>query len=236
MDNEHMQMACIRGISVIDSSTAERYYRESHQAICDLITEENEDLPVPACPGWTLRDLLAHVTGVMQDVVSGNTAGAPGPEWTAAHVDRFRDAQIESIKSAWRAALDQSGSLFRRMGDQLLPDIVTHEFDVRGALGNTDAREEARLVASVEVMASWGDAHYKSEDIRALELRTNRKTYALGFGAAKASVEAELFEASRVITGRRSPEQIRSLHWSTDPTPWIDHLSMLGSRDTALVE
>lgn len=145
-----------------DSSTAERYYRESHQAICDLITAENEHLTVPACPGWSLHDLLAHVTGAMQDFIAGNTGGAPGPEWTNAQVERFRGSHIEAIKSAWRASLDQAGPVFRRMGDQLLPDIVTHEFDARGALGNQDARNEGRVAASLHVMAAWGDCHFKN--------------------------------------------------------------------------
>ena len=219
-----------------DSSTAERYYRKSHQVICDLITPENEHLPVPACPGWTLHDLLAHVTGVMQDFIAGNTEGAPGPDWTAAQVERFRDTRVEAIASAWRASLDHAGPVFRRMGSQLLPDIVTHEFDVRGALGNTDARQSDRLAAAVEVMTSWGDAHYKSAGIPALAIQTDRKYATLGGDVPLATVAASGFETLRFLTGRRSPAQIRALDWSADPTPWLDHMSMLGSRDDDLIE
>lgn len=221
---------------MIDSSTAEQYYRESHQAICDLITPDNEHLPVPACPGWTLHDLLAHVTGVMQDFVSGNTDGAPGPEWTAAQVERFRDAHIESIKSAWRASLDQAGPIFRRMGAQLLPDVVTHELDVRGSLGNIEARDSERLAVAVDVLASWGDGYYKSAGIPSLMLRTDRKQYILGDDSPQGEVSATVFEASRVLTGRRSHAQNRALEWSVDPTPWLDHMSTLGSRDNDLIE
>lgn len=221
---------------MIDSSTAERYYRESHQAICDLITLENESLPVPACPGWTLHDLLAHVTGVMQDFVSGNTDGAPGPDWTAAHVDRFRDAHIESVKSAWRAALDKAGPIFRTMGAQLLPDIVTHELDVRAALENSAERDSARLGAAFDVLTSWGDGYYRQSALPPIQIRTNRKHHALGEGSPRATVTTTVFEASRVLTGRRSEAQIRALNWSVDPTPWINHMSMLGKRDTDLIE
>lgn len=219
-----------------DSSTTERFYRESHQAICDLITTENEHLPVPACPGWSLHDLLAHVTGVMQDFVSGNTEGAPGPEWTAAHVARFREAHIESIKSAWRTSLDQAGPIFRRMGSQLLPDVVTHELDVRGALGDASERDSERLVAALDVLAAWGDAHYKSAKMPALMLRTKRKHYTLGDDHPQGTVSTTIFEASRILTGRRSQAQIRALEWSVDPTPWLEHMSMLGSRDADLIE
>src|SRR5690554_5142899 len=150
----------------------------------------------------------------MQDFVSGNTEGAPGPEWTAAHVDRFQEAGLESIKSAWRAALDKAGPVLRRMGEGLLPDIVTHEFDVRGTLGNTDERESNRLAASLDVLAGWGDAHYRSDGIPALRIRTDRKHYVLGDGSPEVSVTGTVFEVSRVTTGRRSRAQILALDWS----------------------
>lgn len=221
---------------MINSTTAERYYRESHQAICDLITEENEHLPVPACPGWTLHDLLSHVTGVLQDFVSRNTEGAPGSDWTAAHVDRFRDAHIESVKSAWRAALDQAGPIFRRMGNQLLPDVVTHEFDARGALGNSDERDSARLNAALDVLIQWGDAYYRNAALPPLELRLNGMVRNLGDGEPEAVIDTDPFTASRVLTGRRSEAQIRELDWSADPSPWISSMSLLGKRDTDLHE
>lgn len=227
---------CTKGTCVTDSSTAERYYRESHQAICDLITSDNEHLPVPACPGWTLHDLLAHVTGAMQDFVSGNTEGAPGSEWTAGHIERFRETRIEAIQSAWRASLDQAGPVFRRMGDQLLPDIVTHEFDVRGALGNTEARDAGRLAASVQVMAAWGDTYYRNASIPPIQIRINGKPIDMGEGSGQLTATMDAFEASRILTGRRSVAQIRALDWSAEPTPWLEHLSLLGSRDIDLVE
>lgn len=221
---------------MVDSPTAERFYRESHQAICDLITIDNEYLQVPACPGWTLHDLLAHVTGVMQDFVSGNTDGAPGPAWTAGHVARFREAHLESVKSAWRASLDKSGPIFRRMGDQLLPDVVTHEFDVRGALGDTEARDEDRVHAAAEVLANWGSGYYANANISPVWLRLERKAIVLGEGKPQATLSVSAFEASRVLTGRRSEAQIRRLEWSVDPSPWVDHMSMLGRRENDLIE
>jgi Mycothiol maleylpyruvate isomerase N-terminal domain len=30
------------------------------------------NLPVPACPGWTIRQVVAHLAGVAQDIVSLN--------------------------------------------------------------------------------------------------------------------------------------------------------------------
>lgn len=219
-----------------DSTITEQYYRQSHQEICTLVTSEDEHLPVPACPDWTLHDLLAHLTGAMQDFINRNTDGAPGPDWTAAHVARFRDTDLASIKLAWQEAIDNAGAVFRHLGGRLLPDVATHELDVRGALGNTEARDTDRLRTATEMLISWGDAHYRNVSMPAIELRFDGKSYAIGEGDPQAVISTSLFEASRVLTGRRSEAQIRALDWSVDPSPWIDHMSLLGRRDTDLVE
>ena len=39
---------------------------------------------VPACPGWRVRDVIAHVTGIYADIVGGNLQGGATDEWTAA--------------------------------------------------------------------------------------------------------------------------------------------------------
>ena len=44
---------------------------------------------VPACPGWSVRDVVAHMTAVAEDWAAGSLAGPPTDEQTAAHVARF---------------------------------------------------------------------------------------------------------------------------------------------------
>lgn len=216
----------------------EHLYRESQEAILGLITEDNAHDNVPACPEWNLRELLSHLTGALLDISSGNTEGAPSPTWTASHIDRFRDAQVDELAETWRKAVDTDAarSVFRHMGVGVLLDIGTHEFDVRGAVGNTDRRDAEILKAIYPVAASMVDRNLKANNLPSITLGTEVEPVIVGEGMPQASLSTSVFELSRVITGRRSPAQVRALEWSVDPSRWVDSLSMKGQRETDLVE
>jgi hypothetical protein len=50
------------------------------------LTAEQLNTRVPACPDWTVHNLISHLAGVAGDFVAGNLDGAPRPPWTAVQV------------------------------------------------------------------------------------------------------------------------------------------------------
>lgn len=203
----------------------------------DLVTPENQHTPAPACPGWTVHDVLAHQTGALQDFVSGATEGAPSPAWTATHIERFRDADVTEIADVWTATVNALGNKGDALLSRLVPDITVHEFDIRGALGNTDGRDRhPGFLPTFRFITGILDRMYREEGLPPLEFNADDQIVVLGDGEPVGSVTTSMFEASRVLSGRRSPAQIAALAWSTDPGPWLDHLSPLGKRDTDLIE
>ncbi len=76
-------------------------YRSSRlrtEALLRDIDEAAWETPVPACPGWRVRDVLAHLVGVIEDAVAGRISGPPSPEQTAVEVDRHRaDDPVELL-------------------------------------------------------------------------------------------------------------------------------------------
>lgn len=217
---------------------AEHLYRESQEAILSLVNESNQDTPVPACPGWSAKDVIAHLTGALIDLSTGNTEGAPSPAWTASHVERYRDSSLEAIASALRDAADSPAakSLYGKIGVHLLPDVVTHEFDIRGALGNGDNRESAGLQAIYPVVTGWLNGAFEKKGLPAITISSEVDPVVVGEGMPQATLVSTLFELSRVFTGRRSVAQVAAMDWSVDPAPWASNLSVLGQRDTDLVE
>lgn len=88
--------------------------------------EDNQHLPVPACPGWELRDIVAHLTGSLIDLITGNTRGAPGPAWTAGHVERFKARDLFEIRDLWLDAVEwESAELFEQRGTVGMPSACT---------------------------------------------------------------------------------------------------------------
>ena len=112
-----------------------------------------------------------------------------------------------------------------------LGDIVSHEHDIRAALGCPGARDSAavwdtadRLLAMLttplpmRVTVEDGDYRSGPDGEPEICLRTTR------------------FEALRWRTGRRSRTQMAALDWSGDPTPVLDQLYIFGPATFDLVE
>src|SRR4051794_6630153 len=69
-------------------------YAAGRVRLTELVTEadpEGRTVPVPGCPHWAVKDVVAHVTGVCADVLAGNLDGVTTEPWTAAQVGQRRD-------------------------------------------------------------------------------------------------------------------------------------------------
>ena len=187
---------------------------------------------VAACPGWSVRDVVAHMAAVAEDWAGGRLAGPPTDEETAAQIARFGGHDVAEILAAWTDAAAQLDRMAETAGvAPPLGDITSHEHDVRGAIGRPGARDSAavwytsdRLLTNlrtpVPLRVTVEDAQYRSgpDDGAEIRLRTTR------------------FEALRWRTGRRSRAQLAAMDWSGDPTPVLDHLYMFGPADADIVE
>ena len=74
-------------------------YADGRGRISDLVSGLGEEAaaPVPACPQWSVHDVVAHVTGLYADIVSGNLEGAGTDAWTGAQVERRRGVPIDEL-------------------------------------------------------------------------------------------------------------------------------------------
>src|SRR3954447_14239191 len=119
-------------------------YEDTRQRVVTLVRDaaaQDSDAataPVPACAGWRVRDVIAHLSGLATDIESGNLDGAASDEWTAAQVDARRDLNVNDVL----AESDEVGPKLAcflddfpgRYGAQVVADVSVHEQDIRGAL------------------------------------------------------------------------------------------------------
>jgi hypothetical protein len=57
-------------------------YQETRERIVELVRPVCADAPtapVPACPEWSVHDLMAHMTGNCADILAGNIDGVATP-------------------------------------------------------------------------------------------------------------------------------------------------------------
>src|SRR4051812_45409238 len=79
-------------------------YVASADRVADLVRDLDASAlaaPVPACPGWSVHDVVAHLAGVAADVNADRLEGAGGDEWSAAHVDARRGVAIGDVLAEW---------------------------------------------------------------------------------------------------------------------------------------
>lgn len=211
-------------------------YLGMKDTINSLITEENQDVMVPACPEWSLRDLIGHLVGSLEDIHNDNLEGFASPGWTNAQVQRYADHDLAGVKRAWDELIVQMGEGFAAAAEAVLPDIAVHEQDVRGALGNTDGRDSPGLRAAEAFLMQHVCNSFRAKDVPPLRITYDDASYVIGGDEPQGELRTSCFEMSRVATGRRSATQIRSLDWSVDPAPWLEHISLFPPRETDLIE
>lgn len=188
--------------------------------VCDL-SQEMLDVVAPATPDWRVRDVVAHLAGGTADIASGNVADVASDEWTGAQVDARRDVPIADLLDEWERCsaivepmIANFDPLMRAM---LLTDAVTHEHDVRGALGVPGERDSDAIAYAFR--GTSGGIGAQRGETGALRILHDAGESVVGAGEPTATVQTTRFEIVRASVGRRSYDQIAAWDWEGDARP-----------------
>jgi uncharacterized protein (TIGR03083 family) len=106
------------------------------------------DKPVPTCPGWTVRDAVAHTATVYahkSTIIEGSLDGPPAdwpPEFSYADVREFYDEQLHRVIEALRTRAPETSVWTWYEPDQtvgfwvrrMMQETVIHRADVESAM------------------------------------------------------------------------------------------------------
>ncbi len=216
--------------------------RQRIWSICDELGVPDGELIVPGCPDWTVKDLLAHLTGICADGIAGRMEGVTQDWWTQRQVDERAERSLAEVLAEWRGI----GPLFEAglAGAKTIPaplilDAWTHEQDLRGALDLIDPeralrRETERTLAGWVVGSIVGGA--KSAGLEPVEVVF--LPYVVAPSSIGARLHIEAAEYLRGAFGRRSRAQLAAWPWTgvDDPDPYIDALTIFGVAATDINE
>lgn len=216
-------------------STIAELYLEAQQRFAaearSLSTAELR-LAAPACPGWDVHDLVAHVSGVADDLVHGRVEGAATDPWTARQVERGRGVATGELLDRWDGQAAQVAGMLDGFGERRpVIDTTTHLYDLRHAVGRPRPSRDP-LVAT---LAAWllGPTDLPV----AVEVRTEDAVHRCGPADESAvRVETASFEVFRSRLGRRSRAQVAAWPWVGDPGPVLDQWFVFGPAAGDLVE
>jgi uncharacterized protein (TIGR03083 family) len=220
----HLRRQYIGAMSTIEEQTDA--YQASHERIDALVRNLNSEqlaTVVTCCPLWRVKDLIGHLTGVLEDRRAGNMPIGPFSDWTAAQVARHRNEPIESILERWNelsaASVDAPPSMA-----SLSFDAVTHEFDLYQALGVAGDRSTDSVRVGAERALGRMSSMLQEGSAPGVEVTTEDGTNLAEGGAAPVALETSRYSFMRMTTGRMSRPQAEALGWGSDPAPVLDSL------------
>ncbi len=219
-------------------------YRDVRLRVTELVRglpTDALDAVAPATPDWRVRDIVAHLAGGTADIVAGNLEGVASDPWTQAQVDARRDTPIDEVLDEWARCSEQVEpmvvdfpGLLRAM---FITDAATHEHDIRGALGDTGARDSDAVAYAVRGLVGGIGAQRTEAGAGALRIVHDAGTVVAGDGEPTATLTVSRFEVLRAAVGRRSADQIAAWRWAGDARPETVVLARFAPpRATDLVE
>jgi len=166
-------------------------YEETRQRVVNLVRETTfvdvfaASTPVPACEGWRVRDVIAHLSGLATDIAAGNLDGAATDAWTAAQVDARRDLSIADLLAESDEVGPQLASLLDdfpgRYGAQVAADISVHEHDIRGALQRPGARDSAGIAHCLDfLLPTWAVPGARALGLPSLHIKAGARSVVVG--------------------------------------------------------
>lgn len=233
-------------------------YSETRDRLLELVRTLSDDelaTTVPACPAWTIKDLVAHLCHVAESYTTGNIPQATGSAeevvsgwsdeerfrardaWTSSGVDARRDRTLDEIIAEWNGhakVLCEMISGARPWPDNVpgfiaqygaVGDISAHDNDVRGALGLPADREGEARDISYEAQVFLLQARANDADVPAVRFVTERAEHVVGKGDVTATIDVDWFEFLRALGGRRSADQIREMFGNVNAKPYLPIIS-----------
>jgi uncharacterized protein (TIGR03083 family) len=139
-------------------------YRSSTAEFVEIVlglTAGQVGAKVPACPAWTVHDLLAHQAGSSTDHADGNLEGVTSEPWSARQVEDRRRRTTDELVAEWEANTDTVATLCdAATGPNPAWDVAVHLADLREAVGlppgSPDSGWGEVLVAALGLLAGRG--------------------------------------------------------------------------------
>jgi uncharacterized protein (TIGR03083 family) len=158
------------------------------------ISAEQAQTVVPHCPEWTVKDCLAHMIGVPEDVINWQMDGVATDAWTDRQVQRHSQDSIDDLLAIWETNAPVFATILPHIPQPVLSqfmfDQTNHEQDIRAALKQPGGRDSVAVTVAEGFLR---DSLSRNSDLAIAQLADHKLTG---------------FEFLRSLSGRRSASQI----------------------------
>ena len=186
-------------------------------------------LKVPACPEWTVKDVVAHLCGLNVELLAGVPFQSIGSEEATGRqvADRER-LSLGEVVDEWLSASQSIDELFvadTNAAAALLADLVVHAYDLHELLAQDTTVAATAIPLSAHRYANRLQHRVADEMRIALAVEfTNGETFSApevdGGSSVTLRTSTSLF--ARGVTGRLRRAEVEAFDWSDDPSGILD--------------
>lgn len=213
-------------------------YNDAQRRIESLVNGADAEVVVPACPGWSVENVIAHLTGLADDVVNGRVDGYASEGWTAAQVSKRHGQSLDELFQEWRGSLNEFAQIMADIDGSSLPevvdtaigpvpratfksaflvDLIQHEHDLRGALGVTRSVLDADTEVLDNQVRNLRNVFAVGRLPTLLITATDTGSeWAVGRDDPSIWLNGSTIDLLRSLGGRRTVAEIGDLDWSGD--------------------
>lgn len=205
------------------------------------------------CPGWTVKEVVAHLVGNVSDVLAQRLDGAGSDAYNQRQVDERAGADSNRILAEWKEKGPQLDAFFGGIPtdfwdspipdfgtvgtgvQRLLEDLWVHAQDVRTAVGD-GAEPGPGMLATLEVVARESLERFRrlspAPSLVEISAGDFRASLAVGGNGPEVRVEGEPVALSFAGTGRLVLDRARAegtiLVEPDPPAGFADALNIYG--------
>jgi len=208
-------------------------YARLQQTIAPQLLGLNDlesQIAVQACPGWSVKDVMAHVSGLVAETLAGVALPRGSDEATARQVNDRANLSLAQICAEWVG----NAHSFAGFGNEdptyvaaLASDLVVHTIDIGEALDRPISidSEAVQLVASrygTSLQQRAADADCTLTLLFDDMSRGENPGNDAGAGPSNddgltLTLRCSSLDFLRAVTGRRSGAHVRAMDWTGDP-------------------
>jgi hypothetical protein len=177
-------------------------------------------LAVPACPAWTVADLMRHVVSMPAAIAEGARPAGSVSEWLQDLVDSRRGQSPTQLASQWTALDRPVEVLLEGPAGVLFGDLAVHEHDLRGALQSPDHGALEVEVMLPRTLAGFTRA-LRDANLGSIAVVTPDRTWSSHQAEPGWRLKIEPWEAVRALNSRRTADELRSLPHDGDVEPYL---------------
>jgi hypothetical protein len=175
---------------------------------------------VPACPAWTVFDLIAHVVSMPAAIGNGESPPGPVTDWLQSLAEARRDQAVGALTEEWLSLDGSISAILRGPGGVLFGDLAVHEHDLRGAVGAADHGALEVEVTLPRTLAGFGKP-LRQAGLGAMAVRHDGRVWRSHDAEPGWTLEVTPWEATRAVNSRRTADELRELPHDGDVEPYL---------------